>query len=243
MAAVTAVAVLGGGKPAAHVQAGPPPTLPPIPTTRPGTLVGLAEGVLSAADVGGGWTASPAATPLAERDYTAGPCASPLWARDVAGEHSELQNGGGGLVHDGIVESVVREAADTKTAEDQAAFVTSPSFVPCVKAEVDAGLSDVFAGTSIQIGQISVDPLTLSQSSATIGFAITITLFDPTRQATGSITDDHVELFTGVYEGAVDLISDVTNPLPSALVQQEANRMADRLSALPPNGTLAAHAV
>lgn len=221
-------------------------TIPPVPTTAPSAhAVGLADGVLTPADIGGGWTAQTKPQALTSSIYTRGPCASPLWAHDVAGELTQLVNGGGGVIKSGEVDSQVLEAASEADANTQAAFVTSPSYVSCVKSEVVASVQSAVADSSntIQLGQVSVDPLNVDLTGTHTGYVFTVGLIAPQLGEGVYVTDDHVDLFNGRYEGSVDVLSASVNALPNDLIQTEASRMAERLAALPPGGTLKAGTV
>lgn len=123
----------------------------------------------------------------------------------------------------------------------------SSSFVECAKAEVTASVqaelakADVQPG--IQMGGVTADPLNLSLSTPNVGFVLDISLVDPTLGVGTFVSDDHIELFDGPYEGTVDIITLSTNPIADTLVQTEAAAAAQRLTALPPGGTLRAGAV
>ena len=51
------------------------------------------------------------------------------------------------------------------------------------------------------------------------------------------VVDDHIDIFTGVYEATIDLVSTTAHPIPDSLLQATANAAARRLHDLPPFGT------
>jgi len=247
LVAVVVVAVVALGSrtagPPKRVLTAPAATLPPVPTTAPAAhALGLAAGVLTPGDVGGGWTVSAAPSKVPQSDYTQGPCGSPLWAHDVAGEQTRLVDGGGGIIQSGEISSQVGEAQSSDAAGAQAAFVTSPSYETCARVQVVAQLESAISGTAVSLGQVSADPLTLNVPMTSVGYAFTIGLVNNALQEGTYLTDDRVELFTGPYEGVLDIISNSLNPLPGNLVQNVTSVLAQRLAALPPGGTLRANA-
>lgn len=238
---VLAAVVLTGHHPSPSTKAAALPSATSAPAQAPGSkpaLAGLADAVLTPVDLGGGWTASPAPGPLAAPDYTTGPCHSPLWAHDVGGYQSRLVNGGGGDVRSGYVESDVLEAPSPTAATAEAAFMTSSSYVPCLKATLTGQLEGDLSGTGIQLAQVSADPLTLDVPGTSQGYAVTVGLIDPGAGLGEVITDDHVDLFNGRYEASLDIVSCSCRPFSQPdIVQQQAARLAQRLAGLPPDGT------
>jgi hypothetical protein len=218
-------------------------SLPPSSGLPTAPTVSLAQGVLTAGDVGGGWTAVHPAAALTQPEYTQGPCNSPMWKGDVAGYASHLVDGGGGTVRTGEVDSEVLEAGSADEANQQAAFVTSESFVPCVTALVGAGVTATFKGTRLELTQLSADPLPLDVTMAGVGYVFDIGVTDSSSGLGAYVTDDHIELFVNRYEGSLDIISTSLNPIGADLVQQEASLLASRLAALPAAGTTTGGAV
>jgi hypothetical protein len=215
------------------------------PTTAAPHPLGLVAGVLTLSDLGGGgWSTATAPSAVPQQDLTSGPCGSKLWAHDVAGFQSEYTDNGAGVVETGTVDSSVLEAPTAQAAGDQADFVTSPSFPPCIKAEVAGGMQNELNGTPFQLGQVSVDPLTLDVAMGPkVGYAVTFTLVDQAAQQEVQVTTDHVEIFAGPYEGTLDITLCSCRPVGGVdMLQQETERMAERLAALPPGGTLVGRA-
>jgi hypothetical protein len=237
---VVALTSGGGHHAAPGTPAASPQTSAALPTAP---TVSLADGALTANDVGGGWTPLQPAAVLTEPEYTQGPCNSPLWKDDVAGYASHLVDGGGGTVRSGEVDSVVLEAGTASEANQQAAFVTSESFVPCVQALVRAEVTGVFRGTQLELTQLSADPLPLDTSTAGVGYVFDIGVINSSSGLGAYITDDHIELFVNRYEGSLDIIATSVNPIGADLVQQEASLLASRLAALPAAGTTTGGAI
>jgi len=240
---VGVIALTGGHSghhPALAAASAPQTTAAGLPTAP---TVSLADGVLTAADVGGGWTAARPAAALTRSEYSQGPCNSPLWANDVAGYGSQLVDGGGGTVQTGEVDSQVLEAGTDDELNQQAAFVTSESFVPCVTALARAEVSSDFQGTKLALTQLSADPLPLDVTMTGVGYVFDIGVTDSSSGLGEYVTDDHIELFTNRYEGSLDIVSTSLNPMGANLVQQEASLLAARLTALPANGTTTGGAI
>jgi uncharacterized protein DUF2510 len=242
---IVAVVVFSGHSKAKTVVTASTVTLAPIPTTAPATGGGgLAAGVLTLSDLPGGWTVKDAPIAIPASQYTVGPCQSPLWAHDVAGYQTVLADGGGSLLENSVVLSQVLESQSAGDLSAQAAYAQSPSYVDCAKAEVTDEVQTELAGdSSIELGDVTADPLNLSLPTPNVGFILDVSVVDPTLDVGTYVADDHIELFDGVYEAVVDIITLSTNPIADSLVQTEASAAANRLSALPPDGTLHAGAV
>ena len=242
---IIAVVVFSGHPKPKAVVTQPTVTLAPVPTNPPATGGGgLASGVLAASDLPGGWTVKAAPAAMLAKEYTSGPCASPLWAHDVAGYSSVLADGGGSVLENAVIVSQVLESPTAGDTAAQAAYAMSPSFVDCAKAEVTAEAQDELAGEpGVEIGGVTADPLNLSLSTPNVGFVVDVSVVDPSVGVGTYVADDHIELFSGPYEGEVDIITLSTNPIADSLVQTEASAAAQRLQALPPGGTLHAGAV
>jgi len=244
---LVAVVVLGSssGHSAKHVTAASTSTKTTPPTTAaPVATVALSEGVLSADDLGGAWTAKLAVAALGQAEVTQGPCGSPLWAHDVAGYRSSFQDGAGGFIHTGTVTSAVREAPSESVANSQAAFVTSSSYAPCLRDEMSLEIQLALKGTGVQLDAMAVDPLPLDISvSEKQSYVISVAISD----ASGNqdvVSVDHVELFTSRYEATLDVTTDASLGIDrNALIQTQTERLVERLAALPTQGTIVSRGV
>src|SRR5581483_5362494 len=172
-----ATVLVSGGHGSHRVTAGSAASTSAPSTAAPHPL-SLVAGVLTLSDLGeGGWSTATAPSAVPPQDLTSGPCGSKLWAHDVAGFQAEYKDDGGGVVETGTVDTAVLEAPSAQAAGDQADFVTSPSFPPCIKAEVAGGMQGELNGTTFQLAQVSVDPLTLDVAMGPkVGYAITLSL-------------------------------------------------------------------
>ncbi len=237
------VVAVGSGHHVKHVTASTTATTAP-PTTLAPKQVSLSEGVLTQDDLGGAWTAKAALAALTPAELSQGPCGSPLWAHDVAGYRSAFQDGAGGFVHTAAVTSIVREAPSSQVADSQAAFVTSPSYAPCLHDAIALEVELALRGTGVELDGMAIDPLPLDVSIANKqSYVISLAVSDSSGNA-DVVTIDHVELFTGPYEATLDVSTSASVGIDrDTLIQQQAERLVQRLAALPAQGTLAGRSV
>ena len=221
----------GGGKPVAA-------TLPPVAsTTAPHKALRLDSAVVSAADLGGAWSALQATEPLPADKYTEGVCGSTLWAHDTDGYAAAYQEGAGQYAHR-VVISTALEAPSVDVANQQRQFVASPGFVPCLKQLVGSEVLSVF-GPSLQpqIGQLSVDPLNFSFNTPTTGYVVTVGVDLLAVRARVLFTEDVIVVFSGRYQGTLDIAWCSCTPGGQELVNPQTSQLIDRLQALPPDLT------
>ncbi len=241
LVAVVVVVLAAGGHPSHRVTSGGPVTTAPPPTTAaPAPVVSLSEGLLSADDLGGAWTAKGTVAALTLAQLPQGPCGSTLWANDVAGYHAQFINGGGGFVRTASVTSEIREATSEQAATTQAAFVTSSGYATCLQAEAEAGLNLALAADGLKVDATAVDPLPLPVSSTNAqAYVITAEVVDGGGNVAADITIDHVELFSGRYEGTLNVQTVAGLGVDrQAIIQTETERTVERMAKLPPQGTI-----
>jgi hypothetical protein len=236
---VAVLVIIMSGVSSSSPQQSSLPAVGPIVTAPPGP-VGLAAGVLTAGDVGTGWTAYPGGHPLAASAYTAGPCRSPLWSSDVAGYEASFINGTNASAAHGAVVSEVFEARSVTTATAQQQFIGSSAFLPCLEQKVAAEVESQFpkgAGWAVTGDVANPFQLQLSGASA-VGWVLMVSVRDGFG-ATSVLTDDSVEIFTGPYEATLDVSWNSQAPLTQEIVQAQATTEAEHLATLPPAGTVA----
>ena len=217
---------------------GIPPTNPV--TTAPAGPTGLAAGVLTAGDVGTGWTAYPAGHALTAAQAAAGPCHSPLWNGNLGGYESSFINGTTASAAHGAVVSEVFEAKSAGAAVAQQQFIASSAFLSCLEQKVTAEVESQFpkgAGWAVTGDVANPFQLQLGDASAT-GWVLMVSVRDGFG-STSVLTDDSVEIFTGPYEATLDVSWNSKAPLTQQIVQAQATTEAAHLAALPVGGTLA----
>jgi len=216
------------------------PAAGPI-STAPAGPVGLAAGVLTAGDVGTGWTAYPAGHPLTAAAFTAGPCHSPLWNSDVAGYEASFINGTNASAAHGVVVSQVFEASSVTTADaQQQQFIASSGLVPCLEQKVATKVESQFpkaAGWAVTGNVANQFQLHLAGASA-VGWVLMVSVRNGFG-ITSVLTDDSVQIFRGPYEAILDVSWNSQAPLTQEIVRAQATTEAEHLSTLPPAGTVA----
>ena len=224
---VVVIATQGSSKPA------PPPASISLGQT------GLSTAVLTQSDVGSGWLAHPPLHAVPAAVYVQGPCGSPLWAHDTGSFSASYVNGSGTAYAHGAVISQILEAPSPAVATQQAQYLSSPGYLPCLRNIVSQEATSLFPPGSVQsVGGVSAQPLSLAVTSegatVTPSYQLTITVL----HSNGSnIIDNSVRMFSGPYEAALDVSWCTCAPLDPQVVQQDATRMAELLGALPPGGT------
>lgn len=236
LALIIGVVVVSGHSSGKSVAGSAEPTLPPVPSTAAtGRPAGLSAAVVTAADLGAGWTPLTPAKALSPDEYTQSVCGSSLWAQDTNGYGSAFQEGTGQYAHR-VVDSTVLEAPSIQVADQQRAFVASPSFVPCVKQEVGAVLLSAFdTKDQPRIVQLSADPLNLTLNSPVTGYVVTVGVSLLGGQVQVTFNDDVIVTFSGRYMGTLDIAWCSCTRAGQELVEPQANLLAQRLAALPPN--------
>ena len=236
LALIIGVVIVSGRGSGRSVAGSAEPTLPPVPSTAPpGHSAGLSAAVVTAADLGAGWTPLTPAKPLSPDEYTQSVCGSSLWAQDTNGYGSTFQEGSGQYAHR-VVESTVLEAPSIQVADQQRALVASPSFVPCVKQVVGAVLLSAFDTTDQpQIVQLSADPLNLNLNTPVTGYVVTVGVSLLGGQVRVTFNDDVIITFSGRYMGTLDIAWCSCTRAGQELVEPQTNLLAQRLAALPPN--------
>jgi len=203
--------------------------LPTAPATTAAVL-GLRDSVLSGADLGKGWTASPPARPLAAPEYTRGPCGSALWARDVAGYESSFVNGVGASTAHGAVVTKSFEAPSLAVADQQQTVISAASYGGCLRwvvtSQVQSQLPPGEAATSV-----TVTPFSLQLPASNVAYVVTVTVAGP-GGTTRQVTDNSVAMVSGRYVATVDVSWSSDAPLDATIVQQQASVEAARLEAL-----------
>jgi hypothetical protein len=224
VAVVVAVVVLSG-----HGHSNPPSaTLPPAPPTT--VVLGLPNSVLSAADLGQGWTASPPAHPLTAADYTHGPCGSPLWAREVAGYQSSFVNGATAATAHGAVVTRTLKAPSLAVANQQQTVITDLSYGDCLKQTVTAQVqSQLPPGESVTA--TAVTPFNLQLAVTNVAYVVTVTVTGP-GGTTREVTDNSVTMMSRRYMATLDVSWSSDAPLAATIVQQQASIEAARLESL-----------
>jgi len=209
-------------------------------TTAPAGPSALAAGVLTARDLGAGWTAYPPGHPLAASTFTTGPCHSPLWNGDVGGYESSFINGTNADAAHGAVVSQVFEASSGATAVAQQQFIAAPAFLPCLEQKVTAEAESQFpkaAGWAVT-GEVANPFQPQLGTTSTVGWVLMVSVRDGFG-STSVLTDDSVETFTGPYEATLDVSWNSKAPLTQEIVQAQATTEAKHLAALPPGGIVA----
>lgn len=229
---VLAVALTGrssGGKD--QVATGPPDTA--IATTVAKAPVTLVDGVVSASDLGAGW--APVSPPglLPAAVYQAGPCKSPLWSSNVSGARSAFVKKIGGADNAEVI-STVFVASSAQVGDSQRAFVTSPTFLPCLKLDAGAQAKALFGGNPQADVKVEANPLSIGLSSVAAATQLNITVLAPNGPVT--ITDDSVQFFSGPYESTLDVSWCTCAPLPAETFRQVLSAASNRLANLPPGG-------
>src|SRR5581483_11010522 len=226
-----------------HVSAGSTATTAAPPTTAPAKQVSLSEGVLTQDDLGGAWAPKAPVAALTGDQLTSGPCGSVLWAHDVAGYTSSFVSGT--VVKQlAKVVSAVREAQTEAASESQAAFVTSSSYAPCLRDMITLQMALWAKTLGGQLDGLALDPLPLDAAVTNKqAYVATVAIGDNAGDEIG-FTVDFVELFTGRYEATLEIVTPVGVGIDrDTLIQQESERLVQRLGALPPQGTLASRSV
>jgi hypothetical protein len=225
VAVVVAVVVLSGH---GHSTAASS-SLPPAPATT-ALVTGLPDGVLSASDLGPGWTPSPPAHPLTVADYTHGPCGSPLWTRDVAGYLSSFVNGASAAAARGAVVSRTVKAPSLAVANQQQTVITDLAYGDCLKHTVTAQVqSQLPPGQSVTA--TAVTPFSLQLPVTNVAYVVTVTVTGP-GGATREVTDNSVTMMSGRYLSTVDVSWSSDAPLAATIVQEQASDEAARLESL-----------
>jgi Protein of unknown function (DUF2510) len=225
VAVVVAVVVLSG-----HGHSNPAAsTLPPAPATTAAPH-GMPDSVLTAADLGPGWTPSPAAHPLAATDYTHGPCGSPLWTHDVAGYQSSFVNGASAATAHGAVVNRTLKAPSLAVANLQQTVITDLSYGDCLKQTVTAQVqSQLPPGQAVTA--TAVTPFSLQLPVTSVAYVVTVTVTGP-GGVTRQVTDNSVTMMSGRYLATLDVSWSSDAPLAATIVQQQASDEAARLEAL-----------
>jgi hypothetical protein len=241
---VVAIALASGNHPkrvGAESKATP---AAPATTAAPAKPVSLSEGVVTQDDLGGAWTAKAPLAALPQATITQGPCGSALWGHDVAGYQSSYQLGRGAFGLPALVVSQVREAPSQQVADSQAAFVTSSSYAPCLQNLLELEAQLALKGAGLQVDGFAMDPLPLDVAvSNKQAYVVSVVVSDKSGES-GVVTIDYVDVFTARYEATLEIFT-----IPGlgidrdTLIQQQSERLAQRLAALPPNGTLASRSV
>ncbi|HEY2427913.1 MAG TPA: hypothetical protein VGI06_03205 [Acidimicrobiales bacterium] len=199
---------------------------------------GLSTAVLTQSDVGFGWLAHPPLHAVPASVYTQGPCGSTLWAHDTGSYSASYVNGSGTAFAHGAVISQILEAPSPAVAAQQAQYLSSSAYLPCLRQIVAGEARSLFPPGSVQsVGGVSAQPLALAVTSegatVTPAFQLTISLIN---SGGANIIDDSVRMFSGPYEAALDVSWCTCAPLDPQVVQQDATRVAALLGGLPPGG-------
>jgi hypothetical protein len=244
LALVIVVAIaMASGHHAKHVSAGATTATTVPPTTVAPKQVSLSEGVLTQDDLGGAWTVKSPVAPLTGDPLTSGPCGSALWAHDVAGDTSDFVSGTGLRTLARLVSSV-REAQSPDAADAQAAFVTSSSYAPCLHDLLTLQMALLARSVGGTLDGFHLDPLPLDAAVANKQAYVASVVMGDGSGNEFQLTVDYVDLFTNRYEATLELVTPVGGPIDrDTLIQQASERLAQRLAALPPQGTLASRGV
>lgn len=211
-------------------------TLPPVSSTSTTAKPrGLDSAVVTAADLGGAWTTLQAAKSLTADDYTSGVCGSQLWAYDTSGYQAAYQEGSGQYAHRIVISSAL-EAPSSDAAAQQRQFVESSAFVPCIKQIVGSSTLSAFDPTlHPQIGQLSVDPLNFDPDVPATGRVVTVGVDLLDGRIRVLFTEDVIFVFTGRYQGTLDIAWCSCTPGGQELVKPMTSQLVARLQALPPD--------
>jgi hypothetical protein len=211
-------------------------TLPPVSSTSTTAKPrGLDSAVVTAADLGGAWTALQPAKSLSAADYTSGVCGSQLWAHDTNGYQAAYQEGSGQYAHRIVVSSAL-EAPSSDAATQQRQFVASSAFIPCLKQIVGSSTLGAFDPTlHPQIGQLTVDPLNFDPNVPATGRVVTVGVDLLDGRVRVLFTEDVIFVFAGRYQGTLDIAWCSCTPGGQELVKPMTSQLVDRLEALPPD--------
>jgi hypothetical protein len=207
-------------------------TLPPAPVPTVARPVGLTGSVLTTADLGTGWTATPHAHALTAPEYTAGPCGSSFWVHNVGGYESSFVNGPTAATAHGAVVSKVYEAPSLVETNQQQTFVSSTAYAACLKQTITSEVrSQLPAGSGQSVTGVAVTPFTLTLGTPTRAYVVSVTVTGP-GAATHQVTVNAVALFSGRYEATLDVSWSSDAPLGSQIVQLQAANEETHLTSL-----------
>ena len=202
---------------------------PPPASTAP---LGLPASVLTGADLGPGWTATPSAHAMTAAEYTAGPCGSTLWARNVGGYESAFVKGASAATAHGAAVSNVFEAPSIAVANQQWAVISAPAYASCLEQRIIGEVrSQLPAGAGQSVTGATMTPFSLDLSVPSRAFVVSVTVTAP-GGATHQVTDNAVAISSGRYIATVDVSWSSDAPLGSQIVQEQAANEATHLSAL-----------
>jgi hypothetical protein len=214
------------------------------PTTVAPKPVSLSAGVLTQDDLGGAWTPKAPLKALPQDAVAQGPCGSAMWGHDVAGYQSSFRFGSGAFGLPAWVVSQVREAPAQAVADSQAAFVTSSSYALCLHDELQLEAQLALKGTGLEIDSFAMDPLPLDVAVPNKQSYVASVAVSDASGNSGVLTIDYVDLFTSRYEATLQIFTVAGLGLDrDTLIQQQSERLVQRLTALPPQGTLAARSI
>lgn len=211
-------------------------TLPPVSSTSTTAKPrGLDSAVVTAADLGGAWKALQPAKSLTADEYTSGVCGSQLWAHDTNGYQAAYEEGSGQYAHRIVVSSAL-EAPSSDAAGQQRQFVASSAFIPCLKQIVASSTLGAFDPTlHPQIGQLTVDPLNFDPDVPATGRVVTVGVDLLDGRIRVLFTEDVIFVFTGRYQGTLDIAWCSCTPGGQELVKPMTSQLVNRLEALPPD--------
>jgi hypothetical protein len=204
-------------------------TLGPAPAPTTAAPAGLPAAVLTAADIGTGWTAIEA-RPLTAAEFTQGPCGSAAWAHDTGGYLSSFVKGRSAATAHGSVITKVLQAPSLEVANTQQAVVEAQAFGGCLEQRVVGEVrSQLPPGESL--GGATITPFNLELSLPSRAYVVSVMVKGP-GGATRVVTDNAVAMFSGRYAAMIDVSWSSDAPLGGQIVQQEAAFEAAHLTAL-----------
>lgn len=207
-------------------------TLPPAPIPTVAKSVGLAGSVLTAVDLGAGWTAAPPAHALTAPEYTSGPCGSSFWSHNTGGYESSLVNGRTAASAHGAAVTLVYQAPSVVGTNQQEGFVSSPAYAACLKQTITTEVrSQLPAGSGQAVSVVTVTPFTLNLGIPSRAYVVSVTVAGP-GAATHQVTVNAVTMFSGRYEATLDVSWSSDAPLGGEIVQQQAANEATHLTSL-----------
>ncbi|HVM68029.1 MAG TPA: hypothetical protein VMU14_24340, partial [Acidimicrobiales bacterium] len=137
-----------------------------------------------------------------------------------------------------------REAPTQAAADQQAAFVTSSSYAPCLHDSLLLQVALLARQSGGQVDSFAIDPLPLDAAVTNKQAYVASTSFSDSAGNEILLTVDYVELFSGQYEATLEVITPPNAGIDrDSLIQQQSERLVQRLSQLPAHGTLAGRSV
>src|SRR5581483_5283608 len=176
VAVVGAVVVMSG-----HSGTSSPTATTEAPATVPTTAApaGLSSSVLTAADLGGGWTGIES-RPLTPTEFQQGPCANGAWAHNTAGYLSSFVKGASAATAHGSVIAKVTQAPSLAVVNDQQAAVNAPAYGACLQQRVVGEVrSQLPAGSGQAVASATTTPFTVQLPIPARAFVVSVVVSRP----------------------------------------------------------------